>query len=148
MNIGRWLAHTVSAVLAVALAACASGDAKKGPLYPSPTANAALHGVVTYSHRIALTPDAVVKVWLQDISVPGRPVPLVLDEVEIRSPGQVPIAFTLRYDTAAIDPTHVYTVLARIYEGDRTRFINVNPFAVLTHGGCVDACQVVLFPMF
>ena len=146
---GRRLSLAALAFLPIVLGACASDAAKKNvPVYPSPAADSVLSGAVNYRPRIALTPDAVVKIWLQDISVPGRPVPLVLDEREIRSPGQVPIAFELRYDSRAIDPTHVYTILARIYEGDRTRFINVKPYGVLTHGGCMDKCQVLVDPMY
>jgi len=104
----------------------------------------ALTGTVTYRQRVALMPDAIVKVWLQDISRPGLPVPEILDEQEIRRPGQVPVAFSLHYDPATIDPTHTYTLLARIYEGDRTRFTNAKPFPVLTNGACADQCEVVV----
>lgn len=104
----------------------------------------ALTGTVTYRQRIALMPEAIVKVWLQDVSRPGLPVPEILDEQEIRRPGQVPVAFSLRYDPATIDPTHTYTLLVRIYEGDRTRFTNAKPFPVITNGACTDRCEVVL----
>jgi len=104
----------------------------------------ALTGTVTYRQRMALMPEAIVKVWLQDVSRPGLPVPEILDEQEIRRPGQVPVPFTLRYDPATIDPTHTYTLLVRIYEGDRTRFTNAKPFPVLTNGACTDRCEVVV----
>lgn len=104
----------------------------------------ALTGNVTYRQRIALAPEAIVKVWLQDVSRPGLPVPEILDEQEIRRPGQVPIPFSLRYDPATIDPTHTYTLLVRIYEGDRTRFTNAKPFPVITNGGCLERCEVVV----
>jgi len=109
-----------------------------------PLPGTALEGTITYRPRVALSPEAIVKVWLQDVSRPGLPVPEILDEQEIRGPGQVPVAFSLRYDPAAIDPTHTYTLLVRIYEGDRTQFTNARPYPVLTHGACANRCEVVV----
>lgn len=104
---------------------------------------AVLGGTVTYRQRIALSPGAVVKVWLQDISRPNLPVPEILDEQVIEPAGQVPIAFSLRYDPATIDPTHTYTLLVRIYEGDRVRFTNAARYPVIT-SGCTAQCEVVV----
>jgi uncharacterized lipoprotein YbaY len=122
----------------------AGHDHGKGATAEKHEHGTALTGTVTYRQRTALLPEAIVKVWLQDMSRPGLPVPEILDEQEIRRPGQVPVAFSLRYDPATIDPTHTYTLLARIYEGDRTRFINAKPFPVITKGGCMDRCEVVV----
>lgn len=150
----RTLAMLSAALLAVACAA--TGDHDHGPMADhdhdhakgagagKPVNGTALTGTVTYRQRIALMPEAIVKVWLQDVSRPGLPAPEILDEQEIHRPGQVPVAFSLRYDPATIDPTHTYTLLVRIYEGDRTRFTNAKPFAVITQGGCTDRCEVVV----
>jgi uncharacterized lipoprotein YbaY len=148
----RTLAMLCAALLAVGCAA--TGDHDHGPMADhdhakgagagKPVVGTALTGTITYRQRIALTPEAIVKVWLQDVSRPGLPVPEILDEQEIRRPGQVPVAFSLRYDPATIDPTHTYTLLVRIYEGDRTRFTNARPFPVITQGGCTDRCEVVV----
>jgi uncharacterized lipoprotein YbaY len=119
-------------------------DHGKGAAAATHVHGTALNGTVTYRQRVALMPEAIVKVWLQDVSRPGLPVPEILDEQEIRRPGQVPVAFSLRYDPAKIDPTHTYTLLVRIYEGDRTRFTNAKPFPVITNGGCIDRCEVVV----
>ncbi len=102
----------------------------------------ALSGTITYRPRIDLTPQAIVKVWLQDVSRQDV-VATNLDEVEIRDPGQVPIAFRVQYDPAQIQPGHRYTLLVKIYEGDRTRFLNATSYPVITQG-CVDQCEVVL----
>lgn len=101
-----------------------------------------LEGTVSYRQRVALSAEAIVKVWLQDESTKG-PVAEVLDEVEIRNPGQVPIAFRVKYDPQRIDASHRYTLLAKIYEGDRTRFLNATSYSVITQG-CTDRCEVVL----
>lgn len=101
-----------------------------------------LDGTITYRQRIALSPDAIVKVWLQDVSKMDA-VAEVLDEVEIRNPGQVPIAFRVRYDPDRIVEKHRYTLLVKIYEGDRTRFLNATSYPVITQG-CTDRCEIVL----
>ncbi|MFO1319440.1 MAG: YbaY family lipoprotein [Burkholderiales bacterium] len=106
-------------------------------------AGATLTGVLTYRQRVALSKAAVAKIWLQDISRPNLPVPEILDEQVIEPAGQVPIAFRVRYDPTAIDPTHTYTLLARIYEGDRVRFTNAARYPVIT-GGCTVNCEIVL----
>jgi putative lipoprotein len=101
-----------------------------------------IQGTITYRPRIALTAQAIVRVWLQEVAKTDV-VPTILDEVEIHNPGQVPIAFRLRYDPARIDATHRYTLLVKIYEGDRTRFVNATSYAVITRG-CTDQCEVVV----
>lgn len=101
-----------------------------------------LDGTITYRQRVALSPDAIVKVWLQDVSKMDA-VAEVLDEVEIRHPGQVPIAFRVRYDPDRIVEKHRYTLLVKIYEGDRTRFLNATSYPVITQG-CTDRCEIVL----
>jgi putative lipoprotein len=111
------------------------------PAVPEKTL-ATLEGTITYRQRVALSPEAIVKVWLQDVSKMDA-VAEVLDEVEIRSPGQVPIAFRVKYDPERIVASHRYTLLVKIYEGDRTRFLNATSFPVITEG-CTDQCEVVL----
>lgn len=111
------------------------------PAVPEKTL-ATLEGTITYRQRVALSPGAIVKVWLQDVSKMDA-VAEVLDEVEIRSPGQVPIAFRVKYDPERIVASHRYTLLVKIYEGDRTRFLNATSYPVITQG-CPDRCEVVL----
>jgi len=124
-------------VLVLALVA---GCAPKPTVPEKPLAT--LEGTITYRQRVALSPEAIVKVWLQDVSKVGA-VAEVLDEVEIRNPGQVPIAFRVRYDPERIVANHRYTLLVKIYEGDRTRFLNATSNPVITQG-CTDRCEVVL----
>lgn len=111
------------------------------PAVPEKTL-ATLEGTITYRQRVALSPEAIVKVWLQDVSKMDA-VAEVLDEVEIRSPGQMPIAFRVKYDPERIVASHRYTLLVKIYEGDRTRFLNATSYPVITQG-CTDHCELVL----
>ena len=101
-----------------------------------------LDGTITYRQRVALSPEAIVKIWLQDVSKLDA-VAEVLDEVEIRNPGQVPIVFRVKYDPERIVEKHRYTLLVKIYESDRTRFLNASSYPVITQG-CTDRCEVVL----
>jgi len=101
-----------------------------------------IEGTITYRPRVALSPEAIVKVWLQDVSKTNV-VAVNLDEVEIRNPGQVPVAFRVRYDPALIKEGNRYVLLVKIYEGDRTRFMNATSYPVITEG-CKDQCEVVV----
>lgn len=145
-NGGAWMGLVTVAMLAGCIPAPRPVAVEPPPTVTSPSreaTGAVLAGVITYRQRIALAKDAVAKVWLQDISRPNLPVPEILDEQVIEPAGQVPIPFTMRYDPAAIDPTHTYTLLVRIYEGDRVRFTNAARYPVIT-GGCTANCEIVL----
>lgn len=125
-------------VVAILVAACAALPGKVPP-----DDRSVLSGTITYRPRVALTPEAVVRVWLQDMSDPRSPVPVIVDMQTIRKPGQVPIAYALRYDPAKIVAQRRYTLLVKIYEGDRTRFVNAKPVDVLTRG-CKANCEIVV----
>lgn len=143
---GGWMGWLAGAMLAGCIPAPRPVAVEPPPEVASPAREstvAVLAGVITYRQRIPLAKDAVAKIWLQDISRPNLPVPEILDEQVIEPAGQVPIPFTVRYDPAAIDPTHTYTLLVRIYEGDRVRFTNAARYPVIT-GGCTANCELVL----
>jgi putative lipoprotein len=116
-------------LLAFALVACA------GPSRESRLAERAafVAGTVTYRERVALRPDALVLVQLQDVSRADAP-GLVIGEQRIDSPGQVPIRFQIRYDPTRIDPERTYAISARILQGDRLFFINDTTYRVITRG--------------
>ena len=150
-GLAGWVPGMVALVaLLAALGGCASmrgsGDADAAvpapPSAPDPR-TALLTGRITYLPKVALGTKAVVKVWLQDLSEPGSPVPVIIDEYVRQGPGQVPIAFRLRYDPLTIRPERRYSLLVKIYEGDRVRFINARSYPVLT-AGCYDDCEVVV----
>jgi putative lipoprotein len=106
------------------------------------TRTAVLSGRITYDEDVGLEANARVKIFLQDVTRTDVPV-YYLDEVEIVSPGQIPIPFQVRYDPAGIRPDHVYVLLVRIYEGDRLRFTNVARYPVITYG-CTNDCEIVV----
>lgn len=106
--------------------------------------SATVTGVVTYRQRIALPPNAVVEVKLQDVSRADAAA-IVLDEQIIQTNGkQVPIPFTLKYDPAKINPSYSYAVSARILVDGKLRWINTARHAVITGGNPTNNVTVLV----
>lgn len=90
-------------------------------------------GTATYRERMALPPGAVLDVELLDISradAPARRIATTWVEVQ----GQVPIAFSLSYDPARIDPRMRYSVSARLRLRGEVLFRSDRVTPVLTQG--------------
>lgn len=104
-----------------------------------------LRGTVTYRQRSALTPEAEVQVELREAARAGAE-PAALAKQIIDRPGQVPIAFELPYDPAAIDPALGYTVSARITDRGQLQFVTETPVPVLTNGAAATA-EIVVSPV-
>ena len=86
--------------------------------------NAWVSGSVTYRERITLSPGAKIEVAIYDATYPDGPSPTVARQT-ISNPGQVPIEYRVGYNRDDIDPRHLYSVTASIYEEDgRLAFIN------------------------
>ena len=91
-------------------------------------------GTITYRQRIALSPNAVIEIKLLDISRADAP-SVTIAEQTLRPAGkQVPIAFELQYESARIDTRHSYAIQVRIFESGKLRFINSQPYPVITAG--------------
>lgn len=86
-------------------------------------------GAVAYRQRVALTPDAVVAVSIEDVSLQDAPVRVIAKKM-LTHPGQVPIAFALECDPSKIMPGHSYAIQARILEEGRLRFLNAQRYSV------------------
>ena len=108
-----------------------------------PSASAKVTGTVTYRERMALPPNAVVQVSLQDISRADAPA-VVLGEQTITTGGaQVPIPFEIAYDPAAIDQRMTYSVRARITVDGQLLFTSTTATLVITRGNPSDVEIVV-----
>jgi len=89
-------------------------------------------GTLTYRERIALPAAAKIVVKLVDVSRADAPA-IVLGEQTIEANGrQVPFAFAIPYDTAAIEANHLYAVQARIEVDGTLRFITDQSYPVIT----------------
>ena len=110
------------------------GCAASGAQIPTRDQQGILRGSVAYRERVALPPDAVVEVWLLDVSPMILPLALIA-ETTVRSQGrQVPIPFELRYDPKKIQPDHIYGVKAAIRSAGQILFETTTPHHVITQG--------------
>jgi len=116
----------LGAILSVGAGACSSG--------PGDGVSASVTGTVSYLLRIALAPDAVVTVRLQDTSLRNVAATLVGEQIQNADGRQVPIPFEVAYDPADIVATNTYTVSATIEEGGRITWRSTTAFAVITRG--------------
>ena len=109
-----------------------------------PALTGVLTGTVTYLQRIALPPDAVIDVQLQDVSLQDVPATVIAAERYIAAGRQVPFPFELTYDPAGIDPKHTYAVAARITVDGKLRWINTQRYPVLTGGAPVTGVEIIV----
>lgn len=108
----------------------------------SASADALISGTATYRERIALPPAAVFEAMLEEVSRADAPA-TVVGRTSIDNPGQPPIAFSIAYDPAAIDPRFTYAVRATVRVGDRLIFTSDTVHRVLTHGAPSDVSIVM-----
>ncbi|TAJ87650.1 MAG: META domain-containing protein [Reyranella sp.] len=92
-----------------------------------------LSGKVVYRERMMLPAGAVVEVKLLDVSLADAPARTIA-EARITDAKASPIPYTLRYDSAQIEPRRTYALQARIQDGDRLLFINTTRHAVFAGG--------------
>ena len=74
---------------------------------------AIVSGTVTYRPRIALPPDAVVRVWVQDMNRADEPA-TIAEQTVATAGRQVPIPFAIQVDPRRVEPGHRYAVRAEI----------------------------------
>ena len=111
-----------------------SGSVSAADVVPIQVEQPAVTGEVTYLQRIALPPDAVVRVMLQNTSIADAPPEVtMLGEQFITNPGQVPIPFAVKYNPADVDPRSNYGLRVRIEDSTGTLlFMNTQSVPVLT----------------
>lgn len=73
-----------------------------------------LEGVATYRQRIALPPDAILIVRVQDVSLADAPATLIAEKRLPTEGRQVPLPYAIEYDPARVLPNHRVTVSGRI----------------------------------
>ena len=107
---------------------------------PRPTSGA-VTGTLVYAEPAKLSGGAKAVVALLDEGN-GSSVAVVSSEV-IPTPGQQPIAFSLEYATAAIDPGKAYTIRAAIVDGDNA-WVSATGVPVVTKGAPTTGVVVPL----
>lgn len=96
------------------------------------TATEMITGTITYPQRIALPPDAVVVVTLENISRADVPAAVVAEETFQTAGQQVPIPFSLDYDPTAIEESDRYAVRAKIFYGNELSWTSTIVYPVIT----------------
>lgn len=110
-------------------------------------AQSAVTGTVTYRQRIALPPDAVVRVQLQDTSRADAPAATLGEQVIETMGRQVPFSFSIPYDSAAINPSGRYTVRARIESPTgQLLWTSTQAYPVITGGNPTSDIEIVVQP--
>jgi putative lipoprotein len=134
----------IAALGLLAAALCLMPISAKSRATPSESTTRVFRGSVRYRQRIALPQDAEVRVTIQDVSqADGAPKSFADEEIPTKG-HQVPIKFAVKYDSAAIDPTHRYTIRAKITSGGRLMFTSTNTYPVLTQGAPTDNVDIDL----
>ncbi len=101
---------------------------------PLPPTQASVTGTVFYLPRIALPPNSVVEVELQDVSRQDTAA-IVLGQQTITSNGrQVPFQFEIPYDPALVQEGNIYVVRAQIRADGQLLFTSTSRYAVITNG--------------
>lgn len=108
---------------------------------------ATLQGTVTYLQRIALSPDAIIEVQLQDVSRADAAATVIASQTIETKGAQVPVPFALQYDPAAINPAARISLQARITEGGKLTWINTTMIPVLTNGAPTDNVEILVQPV-
>jgi putative lipoprotein len=105
---------------------------------------ASVTGTIVYRERIALPPEAVVQVQIQDVSLQDVAA-TVMGEQIITNPGQVPIPYEVAYDPGQIQQNHTYAVAARIEDGSgKLLFINTQSYPVITRGAPTKDVEILV----
>ena len=89
-------------------------------------------GTVSYRERIALPPNAVVTIALEDVSLADTPEKVLAKQLFETEGKQVPFSFELSYDSNEIKPKHRYSVRAHIDIDGKLRFISDTHNGVIT----------------
>jgi putative lipoprotein len=115
------------------LAALAVPGVATSPTSAFARSTAQVIGSATYRERIALTPGAVFEATLEEASRADAPAKVVA-HVRKKHPGQVPIAFELRYDSRRVDPRGRYVIRASIMERGRLLFTGSQSYRARMRG--------------
>lgn len=104
---------------------------------------ASVTGKVLYLPRIALAPNAVIKVMLLDISKADAKSTIIAEQTINAENRQVPFDFELKYDPNEINQRSPYAVRAEIYENGKLRFTSTRNYSVIT-GGNPDKVEIIV----
>jgi putative lipoprotein len=112
------------------------------------SSQATVSGTVTYLQRIALPPDAVVTVRIEDVSRADVMAEAIGQQVIHTDGAQVPIPFEVTYDTDQIEENHSYSLRVRIEDRAGTLlWINDTSVPVITRDNPTRDIEVIVVPV-
>jgi putative lipoprotein len=117
------LARALLLIMAAWSALLLTGCAITRDNEPTPSM-ATISGTIAYRERVALPPDALVRLAIADVTVPDAPARVIANLNFATEGRQVPLPFALRFDAGRLDPSRVYTVSVRIEQGARLLFVS------------------------
>jgi putative lipoprotein len=91
-------------------------------------------GTVAYRQRIALAPNAVLRVQLENVSLADAAAKIVSEVLLPTNGKQVPLSFAVPYRKADIVTNHRYNIRATILVNGKAQFISTTANSVLTNG--------------
>jgi uncharacterized lipoprotein YbaY/heat shock protein HslJ/uncharacterized lipoprotein NlpE involved in copper resistance len=136
----NWLSHKIFLCFALLVMVFNFGCATTGE---SLEEFLTITGTAAYRQRIAMPPDAVLSVQLEDVTLADAPSPLLAEFSEQFGDRQVPIPFTLQVPNTAVQAGHRYNLRATIKIGGALRFTSTRRYPVLTGGG-LDQVEMLL----
>ena len=118
--------------LSTALALCLSPAAQAQA--PLPKDFFTVSGNASYLQRIAMPPEAVLTVQVQNITHAGSRAMVLSESREVFGRRQVPLAYSVMVARSAINPHKRYAVRATISVKGQTQFATTLQYPVLTRG--------------
>jgi uncharacterized lipoprotein YbaY/heat shock protein HslJ len=119
---------TFSLLLVVSLLGACSGAPYVRP------ASDLVTGTVSYRERIALPPEAEVRVTLLDVSRQDVAAVEIARQVIPTGGSQPPFDYAIPYDATEIDERLTYAIRAEIFVGGERQFLSTTHYPVLTQG--------------
>jgi uncharacterized lipoprotein YbaY/heat shock protein HslJ/uncharacterized lipoprotein NlpE involved in copper resistance len=117
----------LSIFMIISVASCATQG-------QSPDDMVTVSGTAAYRQRIAMPPEAVLTVSLEDVSRADTGATVLAESKQAFGEHQVPLAFALQVPNSKINPGSDYTLRARIDVDGQMRFTTTRSYPVLTRG--------------
>lgn len=148
------LGLTATLIISMLLIGCASTDKienkqkeKQPPSISQEESMQFIKGTLFYREKIALLPDAEIKLTLEDISRADAPAIIVAEQTFTGDGDQVPLDFALSYDAREIKDQHRYSVRAQIRLDGKLIFTTDTVYPVITDRKATDSVQLTLIAL-
>jgi len=107
------------------------------------TAKNIVSGTISYREKIALPPEAIIKIKLLDVSLQDVPAVEISSQTITTNGQQVPINFELPFQSEQIQNNHQYVVRAEIYIQNQLSFTTTQSYPVITRNNGTEVDLVL-----